>query len=147
MAYQYWYVLRLPGALQARGAVSQGLRGACRTLSSAWPSCSLTYCCVLAAKGVNEALEEQCQPISYCAMPKQNMGRHISNVPEAFSERRDLAEVIHSDVCKRKQTSKGNGWVLFWESSLLLGACMCVEPSATAASRSLHATSHIGAQH
>lgn len=26
------------------------------TLSSAWPSCSFTYCCVRAAKGVNEAL-------------------------------------------------------------------------------------------
>lgn len=31
------------------------------TLSSAWPSCSLTYCCVRAANGVNEALRKGCQ--------------------------------------------------------------------------------------
>ena len=32
------------------------LKGMDLTLSSTWPSCSFTYCCVRAAKGVKEAL-------------------------------------------------------------------------------------------
>jgi hypothetical protein len=34
-----------------------------RTLSSTWPTCSLTYCWVLAAQGVKEALRWPCQHI------------------------------------------------------------------------------------
>ena len=40
---------------QSACAVTDG-REKGQTFSSAWPSCSLTNCCVRAAKGVNEAL-------------------------------------------------------------------------------------------
>ena len=36
-----------------------------------------------------------------CAAQQQNMGSHSSYVPEALSECRNLAEVVHGDVCVR----------------------------------------------
>lgn len=62
-----------------------------RTLSSTLPTCSLTYCCVLAAHGVKEALQKQCQHIA---------GFHLAvaagpGIRDVLSKRRDLAEVIH----------------------------------------------------
>jgi hypothetical protein len=77
------------------------LRGS-RTLSSTLPTCSLTYCCVLAAHGVNEALSRPCQHISIlcpssCFRKFSTHGGQI-DVRDALAKGCDLSKIVH-DVC------------------------------------------------
>jgi hypothetical protein len=74
---------------------------ALRTLSSTWPTCSLTYCCVLAAHGVNEALREPCQHVLRCTCrpeEEQPRDKQRQNVRDALPKSRDLSKILHDDV-------------------------------------------------
>lgn len=79
------------------------------TLSSAWPSCSLTYCCVRAANGLNEALYVDTLSV------KAAVGLRIVQVnvmpviekkhgclPQVLSEGRDLVHDCEYTLCMKK---------------------------------------------
>lgn len=62
-----WHFARAPGGLIHCLEVADNVPLGLRTLSSTLPTCSLTYCWVLAAQGVNEALQSPCQHKISCA--------------------------------------------------------------------------------
>ena len=72
-----------------------------RTLSTSWPSVSLTSCCVRAAKGVNEALQRPGQHIKRSVIRERARGRRQrfrASVRDVLAKGAELLEVVHYDV-------------------------------------------------
>ena len=72
-----------------------------RTLSTSWPSVSLTSCWVRAAKGVNEALERPGQHIKRSVIRKRARERRRSfraSVRDVLAKGAEFLEVLHYDV-------------------------------------------------